>query len=141
MLAKLMQEHQSYLRVGIYLLVFDPRDGDDEPWDVTDDGGAFAYRYQTFDLAIAGIERMIAIDVELKGTCEEAAHLRVASSTLDPQAEALRKLLEGYGTTEDQCQVLRDPWDLPKGYLSVVVIKDGVRKLTCGISPEGHVSS
>ncbi len=54
----------------------------------------------------------------------------------DEQALALARLMRE--RTDSNVNVVREPFDLPAGYLLVVFVVGG---FTCGIAPDGRVSS
>jgi hypothetical protein len=54
----------------------------------------------------------------------------------DEQALALAWLMRG--RTNSNVNVVRDPFDLPAGYMLVTFVVGG---FTCGIAPDGSVSS
>lgn len=58
---------------------------------------------------------------------------------MSAQANALGKLLMDHKA--NGCSILHAPFDLPDGYISVVVLREGRPELYCGISREGAVSS
>ncbi len=54
----------------------------------------------------------------------------------DEQALALARFMRG--RTESNVNVVRRPFDLPAGYMLVTFVVGG---FTCGIAPDGSVSS
>jgi hypothetical protein len=54
----------------------------------------------------------------------------------DEQARALARLMRG--RTNSNVNIVRDPFDLPAGYILVTFIVGG---FTCGIAADGSVSS
>jgi hypothetical protein len=54
----------------------------------------------------------------------------------DDQAIALARLMRG--RTNSNVSIVREPFDLPAGYMLVTFVVGG---FTCGIAPDGSVSS
>lgn len=54
----------------------------------------------------------------------------------DEQAIAIARLMRG--RTRSNLTIVREPLDLPAGYVLVTFVVDG---FTCGIAPDGLVSS
>jgi hypothetical protein len=54
----------------------------------------------------------------------------------DDQAIALARLMRG--RTNSNVSIVREPFDLPAGYMLVTFVVGG---FTCGIAPDGNVSS
>ncbi|MGO8906752.1 MAG: hypothetical protein ACLQMH_14205 [Solirubrobacteraceae bacterium] len=54
----------------------------------------------------------------------------------DGQALALARLMRG--CTNSNVNIIREPFDLPAGYILVTFVVGG---FTCGIAPDGSVSS
>jgi hypothetical protein len=54
----------------------------------------------------------------------------------DEQGAALARLMRG--RADSNVAIVREPFDLPAGYMLVTFVVGG---FTCGISPEGDVSS
>jgi hypothetical protein len=54
----------------------------------------------------------------------------------DEQALALGRLMRG--RPNSNVDIVREPFDLPPGYMLVTFVVGGV---TCGIAPDGSVSS
>jgi hypothetical protein len=56
----------------------------------------------------------------------------------DEQALALARLMRERSNSNSNVNVVREPFDLPAGYLLVTFMVGG---FTCGIAPDGSVSS
>jgi hypothetical protein len=54
----------------------------------------------------------------------------------DPQARALARLMDG--RVDSNVNIAREPLGLPAGYILVTFVVGG---FTCGIAPDGSVSS
>jgi hypothetical protein len=54
----------------------------------------------------------------------------------DEHALTLARLIRGRATSK--VKIVRDPFDLPAGYMLVTFVVGG---FTCGIAPDGRVSS
>jgi hypothetical protein len=54
----------------------------------------------------------------------------------DPQARALARLMRA--RVDSNVSIAREPFDLPAGYILVTFVVSG---FTCGIGPDGSVSS
>ncbi len=54
----------------------------------------------------------------------------------DEQALALARLMRG--RSNSNVNIMREPFDLPAGYVLVTFVAGG---FTCGIAPDGSVSS
>ena len=61
----------------------------------------------------------------------------------DQQLTAIKALAARYNSNMAHVNILEEPFDLPSGWVSTVVIQPGTRRpaIIVGVSPEGNVHS
>lgn len=60
----------------------------------------------------------------------------------DIQRLRAAELAQRFNCSLNDCSILENPFDLPSGWVSIVVIRpDGRHAITAGISPEGDIHS